>query len=187
MQTGRLARGVSHVYLEPFCNGSGAHVVCLIEALARLGITQHVLVSSRSMAGRLSDCRNVTVGPLVSSPITSYCLIPKVDILHVHDESGGRAGLLLTLTRATPFVMTRRGEVPPCPNPLSHSIYRRAASLICNSAPAARALRDFVPATPVNVIPDIVPATGIDREALSDQSAAEHLRVYQHAIEQRHG
>ena len=100
---------IGHINLEKSFNGTGEHFVSLIEALDRRGIHQHALVSNHSMAKRLSVCQHVTVGPVVQTAVAAYCRMPNVDVCHAHDSKGGRAGLLLTLTRSTPFVMTTRG------------------------------------------------------------------------------
>ena len=76
----------------------------LVESLDRLAIRQHVLVADPAIGRRLQCCPHVTVGPVVHSPVMAYCLMPDVDIVHVHDYRAGQAGLLLTLTRSIPFV-----------------------------------------------------------------------------------
>lgn len=60
----------------------------------------------------------------------AYCLMPKVDLVHVHDDKSAQAGLLLTLTRSTPFVMTTAEKNGSGKNPLKRSVLNRAQSLI---------------------------------------------------------
>lgn len=36
----------------------------------------------------------------------AYCLVPEVDVAHVHDSKSGQTALLLKLTRAVPYVIT---------------------------------------------------------------------------------
>ena len=111
-------------------DGAATEFILLVEALDRLAIEQHVLVASVSLARRLQSCPYVTVGPVVKSPVMAYCLMPDIDLVHVHDEKSGQAGLLLTLTRSIPFVMARVDSDPLSRSPLKRSIAHRAQSLI---------------------------------------------------------
>ena len=105
-----------------------------VEAFDRLAIEQHVLVSSVALARRLHSCPYVTVGPVVRTPVMAYCLMPAVDLVHIHDDKSGQAGLLLTLTRSTPFVMSASAEESRnSRNPLRRSVLHRAQSLIPTS------------------------------------------------------
>ena len=100
----------------------------LVEDLDRLAVEQHVLVGDIAIARRLDSRPYVTVGPVVSSPVMAYCLMPAVDLVHAHDQKGGQAALLLTLTRSMPYVLS-----PAAGNgrdPLQRSITGRARRLI---------------------------------------------------------
>ncbi len=120
---------VGHVNLAKSFNGCGEHFVSLIEALRDEGIEQHVLVRNTALAKRLDIVEGVTVGPTVRSAIMAYCLMPAVDVVHVHDPADGQAGLLLTLTRSIPFVLTRRGKSAG-KSPLARAVFRRASGLV---------------------------------------------------------
>ncbi len=122
---------IGHILLVTDADEAVRRVTTLIEALDRLAVEQHVLVGSQSLARRLHSCPYVTVGPVVRTPVMAYCLMPRVDLVHIHDEKSGQAGLLLTLTRSTPFVMTAPGaEAASSANPLRRSVLNRAQSLI---------------------------------------------------------
>lgn len=162
---------VGHINLCRSCNGIGEHFVSLVEAVQRRGIEQHVLLRNTTLAKRLDPVDGVTVGPVVRSPVMAYCLMPAVDLVHSHDVVAGQAGLLLTLTRSIPYLLTHRGELAGRRNPLTASIYRRAACVICADASDAALLRHFEPAVRVSVIPDLV----------RPGSAAAHLRLYQNS------
>lgn len=123
---------IGHINLAKSFNGAAEHFVNLIEALQRLDTEQYVLVRSIGLAKRLDLVDNVTVGPTVRSAVTAYCLMPAVDVVHIHDPADGQAGLLLTLTRSIPFVLTRHDNAPGS-GPLSRAIYRRAAGMIYES------------------------------------------------------
>ena len=121
---------IGHIYLSTASDDATSRFVSLVEALDRLAVEQHALVASVSLARRLQSCPYVTVGPVVKSPVMAYCLMPDIDLVHVHDEKSGQAGLLLTLTRSIPFVMARGDSNLNRRNPLQRSIAHRAQCLI---------------------------------------------------------
>ena len=121
---------IGHLYLVTASGDSISHFVKLIESLDRLAIDQHALVASKSLARRLHSCPYVTVGPVVKSPVMAYCLMPPVDLVHIHDGKSGQVGLLLTLTRSTPFVMTESDDVVNGRSTLRRSIMHRAQAVV---------------------------------------------------------
>ncbi len=128
---------IGHINLAKSFNGAGEHFVKLIQALQTLGVRQHVLVRNVDLAKSLDLVDDVTVGPVVRSAVTAYCLMPPVELVHVHTLSDGQSGLLLTLTRSIPFVLTHRDETPDN-GPLAKAIYRRAAGIIYGNDADAR-------------------------------------------------
>ena len=134
---------VGHINLAKSFNGAGEYFVKLIEALRELGARQHVLVRNVDLAKRLDLVEDVVVGPVVRSAITASCLMPAVNIVHIHGAADGQAGLLLALTRSIPFVLTL-DDCTQGNGPLTKSIYRRAAGLIYKGdADAAKHLRVY--------------------------------------------
>ncbi len=121
---------IGHLYLATASSDSILHFATLIESLDRLAVDQHALVASNSLARRLQSCPYVTVGPVVKSPVMAYCLMPPVDLVHIHDGKSGQVGLLLTLTRSTPFVMTESDNVVNGRSALRRSIMHRAQALV---------------------------------------------------------
>ena len=113
---------IGHINLAKSFNGTGEHFVSLVESLQDEGVEQHVLVRNTTLARRLGAVEKVVVGPVVSSPISAYCLMPRLDLVHIHDSNAGQAGLLLALTRSIPFVLTHRGSVPSNHNPLTQAV-----------------------------------------------------------------
>jgi hypothetical protein len=176
---------IGHINLGRSMNGTGEHFVKLVEGLERLGLEQHIIVRNKSLARRLHVYERVTVGPTVTTAVTAYCLMPNVAVVHTHDEASGHAGLLLTLTRSIPYVVTRRSMLPPGRNPIVRSVYGRAASLICPTAGAADAVTDQGLGAPVDVIPNIsCIGAEVDEEAVR-RIVAEHLRVYRRVADSR--
>jgi len=124
---------IGHICLATEPEDVIARFTSLIEALDRLAIEQHVLVASVSLARRLQSCPYVTVGPVVKTAVMAYCLMPRVDVVHIHEEKGEQAALLLRLTRSIPFVMTVSELEDTERSPLSRAVRQRAASLMSPS------------------------------------------------------
>lgn len=121
---------VGHINLSPSFNGAGEHFVGLIESLHKHAVPQYVLVRNVALAKRLDAVDGVTVGPVVRSPVSAYCLMPGVDVVHIHDASSWPAGLLFALTRSTPFVLTREVSVLKSRNPIHKAACARAAGFV---------------------------------------------------------
>ena len=121
---------IGHICLSTAAGMAVPRLVALVESLDRLDIEQHVLVASRALARRLQDSRHVTVGPIVRTPVMAYCIMPDIDVAHIHDEKSGQAGLLLTLTRSVPYVMTGDMNGSDAVNPLRRSVLHRADSFV---------------------------------------------------------
>jgi hypothetical protein len=148
---------IGHICLVTGDDANGSRFVNLVEAIAQCDVEQHVLVASFALGQRLGKCANVTVGPIVQSPVMAYCLMPSVEIVHVHDDKSGQAGLLLTLTRSIPFVITTDEHTAADRNPLAQAILNRAVRNVHAS-----------------------PQIGSSR-----QLASEHLGLYAQALEGR--
>lgn len=121
---------IGQIYLE---RGSAEGAGCfadVVKSLDRFAIDQHVLVSDTALARGLHAMPYVQVGPVVQTPIMAYCLMPDVDVVHLHDQKSGQAGLLLTLTRSIPFVLTSAEETTNSRNPLRRSVYHRALCIV---------------------------------------------------------
>ena len=121
---------VAQIYLEKACTKGAERFQAIVEGLDRYAISQHVLVASPALEQRLRGLPYVTVGPLVSAPVMAYCLVPEVDVVHVHDTKSAQTGLLLTLTRSLPYVLTTTATSRPTRNPLTASIRDRARILV---------------------------------------------------------
>ena len=121
---------IGHICLADNSKSHGARFAALVEALAGKAITQHALVSSAALARRLAKLPNVTVGPVVRTPVMAYCLMPDVALAHIHEVKSGQAGLLLTLTRTIPYVISAESDELGSKNPLTRSVLHRAAQLV---------------------------------------------------------
>lgn len=121
---------VGHIYLQRARDEDAGRFAALVEALDRLTISQHVLAADGELLRSLQALPFVSCGPSVTSPIMACCLMPDVDIVHIHDDRASQAGLLLTLTRSIPFVMDSPQRGAGYPGPLKRSILNRAHHLI---------------------------------------------------------
>ena len=137
---------IGHICLAPPGNEISEHFAALVEALDRHYAEQHVLVASVMLAKRLAACQNVTVGPIVTTPVMAYCLMPNVELAHVHESKSGQAGLLLTLTRSIPFVITASRGSGAKKSPLTRSVLNRAAHVVKRSdtEPGNQAAREHL-------------------------------------------
>ena len=137
---------IGHICLTPPGNDVSEHFAALVEALDRHDSEQHVLVASVMLAKRLAGCQNVTVGPIVKTPVMAYCLMPNVDLAHVHEGKSGQAGLLLTLTRSIPFVITTSAGSGNTTSPLTRSVLSRAAHVLerLDTEPGNQAAREHL-------------------------------------------
>lgn len=163
-------------------NGTGEHFVRLVEALERQSIEQHVLVANHALAKRVCLYDNVSVGPVVKTPVMAYCLMPDVDVVHAHGQSGGQAGLLMTLTRSTPYVLTRRSHRAVSKNPVSRSIINRASCVICPNEEAAAAVPGNEFSIPVEIIGDIS-HDSVEAGEADEKIASQHLCIYRRAMD----
>lgn len=175
---------IGHISIEKPTDEFREHFVSLVEALSRHGAHQHVLVSDALSAKRLAGCDNVSTGPIARTPISAYCLMPNVDLVHAHGIKSGQSALLLMLNRSTPFVLSDKGESCTSKNPVNRSVYRRAVSVVCQSDDAAKRLLERMPDTIVDVMPDIGPGESIDVvEKNRKNAASEHLQIYHRAVD----
>jgi len=131
---------IGHICLSSASNPAAAKFMSVLESLDLLTIRQHVVVADESMARRLHSFPSVSVSPSTKSPVVAYCLMPEVDIVHIHEPDSGQAGLLLTLTRSIPFVMTVQGPGDGRPGALQRLVMNRARALL----PADRLNADYL-------------------------------------------
>lgn len=124
---------IGHINLSLRFNGVGENFVTLVESLQRHAIQQYILVRNIELAKQLELVEGVTVGPVVRSPLTAYCLMPHVDVVHIHDQSSRTAGILLALTRSVPYVLTQYETRAAGDSPLNRSARKRASGFIANN------------------------------------------------------
>jgi len=162
---------IGHLNLDAAMNDTGERFVNLVRGLSVLGIRQFVLLRDRSLASRLEGLAGIEVGPAVQSAVTAFCLVPNLDLAHIHDPAAAQAGLLLTLTRSIPYVLSHRRDDPLVPGPLKLAVYRRAAHVICHDDADASILRHFDPSLRIAIVPDLA----------GGSAASSLLEIYQNS------
>ncbi len=180
---------IGHIDLSAHISAAEEQLVVLVEALTAHGIEQHVLVRNPFLAKRLAVCSGVSVGRVARSSIAAYCLTPGVDLVHTHDRKAINTGVLLTLTRSIPFVLTHRQCGTPGNGPITRSKYRRAAGIVCPSEKMSAAMSDYAGDTPVATISDACNADNENDAAngrmSAERMAAQYLRVYRRIVDSR--
>ncbi len=180
---------IGHIDLSVHISTAQEQLVVLVEALTAHGVEQHVLVRNPFLAKRLAVCTEVSVGPIVRSPVTAFCVMPDVDIVHAHDRKAISSGLLLRLTRSIPFVLTHRQCSTPGNNPITRFKYGRAAGIVCPSADISKAMSEYVDNKPVDTIGNACNADNVidstDGHLSAARMAAEYLRVYRRTLDDR--
>ncbi len=174
---------IGHINLATSFNGTGEHFVSLVESLSLQGVSQHVVACNSALLRRVAVCEKVTAGPATNSTLMASCLLPLVDVVHIHEDEDAQAGLLLKLTRSIPYVLTHRSADPPGSHPLMRSAYRRAAGVICSDRGQAEIVRAFAPWADIDVIGDISRSDFCEDEFGRYRSAADHLKVYRRATD----
>ena len=173
---------IGHIYLTESMNGPCETFVSLIEALDRQGLRQHVLVRNELLARRVAVYESVALGPNVKTPVMAFCLMPNVQVVHIHCGSGASAGLLLTLTRSIPYVLTCREDFAATNNSLKQSIINRAAGLIVADKRNAENYSRANNRVPVDIIANARYRNAVDAHA-NNRIAADHLKIYRRAVD----
>lgn len=174
---------IGHVFLASESEDTRQHLTALVRALSILGAEQHALLGDATFAQVLGSIEGVTVGPLVRTPIMACCLMPNVDLAHMHDIKGAQTGLLLALTRSVPYIITQRSWSVSTPNAIIRSVYRRARCIVCQSESDRINMRSQFPDSLIELIHNIGGAGSDVAEIPAERAAAEHMRLYRQMID----
>ncbi|MFQ6006072.1 MAG: glycosyltransferase family 4 protein [Woeseia sp.] len=145
---------IGHINLEKEYGGGGHQLLLLAQELSSHDIEQHAVVRNATLARRLTEQSNISVGPLVNSPVTAYGLMPNIDLAHLHDHKSLQSGLLLRLTRSIPYIVTQRSLTPPPAHNVARLMYRRAEGIACVTKAVAQSIFEYCPETPIDTIYD---------------------------------
>ena len=138
-------------------------------------------MGDKSLARHIAVHDSVVVGPLVRVPVMACCLMPHVQVVHIHCDSDASAGLLLTLSRSVLYIFTCRTQYVAKRNPLRHAIFNRAAGLIFPDGKIAtsHSIADYL--VPTDVIADARRDDARDTHT-NNRIAADHVRIYQRVV-----
>jgi hypothetical protein len=173
---------IGHICLAELMSGTGEALVSLIEAIDRQGVRQHVLVRNKSLARRAAISESVVIGPIVKVPVMAYCLMPNVQVVHIHCDRSAPAGLLLTLTRSIPFVFTCRVESESTKNPIKQSVLNRAAGLIFPDKKIAASYSMENYRVPIDIVADARYGNAKSAQT-NNRIAADHLKIYRRVVD----
>jgi hypothetical protein len=122
------------------------------------------------------------LGPIVKAPVMAFCLMPNVQVAHIHCVHSASAGLLLTLTRSIPYILTCRTEFAAMTNPINQSALKRAAGLIFPDKKIAARYSDAIYQVPIDIVAD-ARYTNAKGAHANNRIAANHVRIYRRAAD----
>jgi len=165
---------IGHIDLSPGAGAEVSGLASIVVFLAASGVRQHVVAGDMALCRRLCDVDGVAVGPTTSAPAVAFSQMPAVDVLHVHDERSAEAGLLMALTRSTPYIYSDAAANDLPVGPVSAAIYRRASSIVCPDPATADRIVRFDPRIRVDIVdPGLPPG----------QIARHWLRIYRRTVD----
>lgn len=121
---------IGHIYLSNEADSSARRFVRLVQMLALHGFEQHVIVRNTDLIERLERTRGVSVEANVRTPVSAFCMMPSIDVVHLHDRSSWQAGLLFVLTKSVPYVLTALPESEQGGGAVATATQKRATALI---------------------------------------------------------
>lgn len=134
---------LGHINLDRKGSDRDRDFLAMAENLDHLGVRQHFVVADDAAARYLQRLAFAAGVDVTASPIVANCLMSNVDLVHAHGYRAGRAGLIMTLTRGIPYLLTaveneRTGTVP-----LKGSVRRRARAVLADDRVGAAELIDL--------------------------------------------
>ena len=173
---------IGHLLLENQSE-SARRVATLVRALSRLGVEQHVLTGDQalllSLNQSLGASERIKLGPRVRTPVMACCLMPDVDLAHVHDLKSGQAALLLALTRSIPYVISQSAAPPVTANAITRSIYNRSRCVVCRSEAERTRLRSVSPHALIELLAESGDGIDGDSDAEGERTGLRYLRLYE--------
>ncbi|MEM7765071.1 MAG: glycosyltransferase [Pseudomonadota bacterium] len=144
---------IAHVNLARGFRGGERQTELLIRELATLGFSQRLVArDSEPLIVRLAnldDLQRVTASGIVSATRA----LKGTALAHSHEGRGVQAVALAGRLKAIPYVITRRVTRPLKQNPVTRSMYRRAACLVGLSRHISGQLETYAQRSDVRTIP----------------------------------
>ncbi|HEX6994021.1 MAG TPA: glycosyltransferase family 4 protein [Gammaproteobacteria bacterium] len=144
---------LGHVNLAHTYRGGERQTELLIRGLSAYLPRQRAVVrAGRPLAERLTDVPGVTVVP-VGGRLAAVRAMKGCTLVHAHETGGAQAALVRHLLSGTPYVVTRRVDKRPKPDPFTRAMYTHAAAIAGLSSAVVRSLESYDPSLEPRRIP----------------------------------
>jgi len=179
-----------HLNFAKGFRGGERQTQLLIEKLAQRGYDQLLLARPGSeLAKALKGCPSLEIVEVKKPYLRALPLLRQGDILHAHETKGAQLAYWANLLRRTPYLITRRVDIPISSNPLNRAIYTRARAVAALSSIIAEQIRQIAPDASIAVIPsahtDTTP-TPKTVQAIRRRYADKFLILHAGALVDRH-
>ncbi len=156
---------VLHVNTEKTWRGGERQTLLTALEQRRQGLDSRIACRRGSPLEEIAKAEGVpTIGLSNAVPAALLTLARAAgscDVLHCHTGRAHSLGMLATLLRPKPTVISRRTDFPPPQSRFNHWKYRRADKVVCVCKRVANVLLDWgVPAPKISVIYEAVPDEG---------------------------
>ena len=145
-----------HINLARVYRGGERQTEILIRGLAA-HLPRQRLITRRGMPlhTRLGNTPGIEVIP-VDGRLEAFMATAGAILLHAHETRGAQVSCLRHGLSSTPYIITRRVDNRPRPDPLTRYMYRRAATVVVLSRTIGEVLADSEPRAIIQRIPSVV-------------------------------
>ncbi|GGE74687.1 glycosyl transferase [Streptosporangium jomthongense] len=157
---------ICHVNLASGFAGGERQTVNLIRYLADHGCEQTLVAKPGNPM--IEEVRGLPVNVRTASHFTVGHSRGNWDLIHCHDGKAVYWGLLESLLRKTPYIVTRRVENPLKDKKVTHAAYGRAESVVCLSRAVRNVVQGLLPEIDCTVIPSSFSGFPADALAVAD-------------------
>lgn len=142
-----------HVNLARGYRGGERQTELLVRELAALGLDQRAVVRrGQPLAERLADVPGLELSA-IGKPFALHAARLRGGLVHAHEAKAAHLAHWAHRLFGTPYVITRRVDNRPGDDPVTRSVYGRAAGVAVLSRAIAAVLEDYRPDLACRVIP----------------------------------
>lgn len=146
---------ICHVNLAKGFRGGERQTELLVRELARLGVTQRVVVRrDDELARRLAGVAGVDLCP-ISRPFLLRLGAGRGWLLHAHESKAAHFAHACHVVTGAAYLVTRRVDNPPSQSFLTRRLYRQAARVVAISSAIHRVLAAYAPGLEPVLIPSV--------------------------------
>ncbi|WP_342631814.1 glycosyltransferase family 4 protein [Marinobacter alkaliphilus] len=142
---------ICHVNLASGFAGGERQTVNLIRFLAESGVEQTLIAKPDNQM--ISELKELPVEIRSTSHFLREHGGGRWDLIHCHDGKAVYWGLIESLIRKTPYIVTRRVENPLKNKRVTRAAYGRALSVVCLSRAVSAAVKKLLPEARCPIIP----------------------------------